>query len=386
MRAYLEFLNVRGWDSDYKSVQNLLNHLARKTQSEKSRANYLEAVYHLCLFKEGCKSPDELVPKPSTPNKDKIDRLVQSYIDDMRKKQRSIRYINVTLEQLKAFYRANGYKKDKEIEVERYHQSARYRKRAEYVPTADEVMRMVNSAITPKWKAIVLALYTTGFRNSTLRAILYSDIKAEMEGKKQEVIHVPVYPEMKKLVPDACKNSIPYHAFFSKEATEGIRSYLAEYEHINGAKLLDSSPLFPSKGSNDRPMKARSIQDIIKKSARLAGIKQWKDVYPHCIRKSFENAVRNSGLDVKDQEFLMGHILPGAQDTYMDKTRIEEFRSKHERIKFFQQSDPESMRRQAAKDQLNMLEALGVLPREQLQKLRLELDQRSMDEIDWTQV
>ena len=83
---------------------------------------------------------------------------------------------------------------------------------------------------------------------------IYSDIKSELEGKK-EVIHVPVYPEMKKLVPDACKNLIPYHAFFSKEATEGIKSYLSEYEHINGAKLLDSSPLFPSKGSNDKPMK-----------------------------------------------------------------------------------------------------------------------------------
>ena len=93
------------------------------------------------------------------------------------------------------------------------------------------------------------------------------------------------------------------------------------------------------------------------------------------MRKSFENAVRNSGLDTKDQEFLMGHILPGAQDTYMDKTRIEEFRSKYEKIKFFQQSDPESMRRQAAKDQLNMLEALGVLPKEQIQNLRKELDQ-----------
>ncbi|MHB1868686.1 MAG: tyrosine-type recombinase/integrase, partial [Nitrososphaerales archaeon] len=286
MRAYLDFLKVRDWDSDYKSVQNLLNHLARKTQSEKSRANYLETLYHLCIFK-GCKSPDELITKPSTAKKNKIDRLVQLFIDDMRKKQRSIRYVNVTLEQLKTFYRANGYKKDKEIEVERYHQSARYRKRPEYIPTADEVLRMAYSASTPKWKAIILTLYTTGFRNSTLRAILYSDVSSELQGKK-EVIHVPVYPEMKKLVPDACKNQIPYHAFLSKEATEAVKSYLSEYEHINGAKLLNSSPLFPSKGSNDKPMKARTIQDIIKKSARLAGIKQWVDVYPHCIRKSFE--------------------------------------------------------------------------------------------------
>ena len=123
---------------------------------------------------------------------------------------------------------------------------------------------MVNSAIIPKWKAIILALYTTGLRNSTLRAVLYGDIKSELE-----------------------------HG------------------------------------------------------------------------KSFENAVRNGGLDVKDQEYLMGHILPGSQAAYMDKTRIEEFRVKHERIKFFQPSDPEGIRREAAKDQLKMLEALNILPKEE---------------------
>jgi site-specific recombinase XerD len=60
------------------------------------------------------------------------------------------------------------------------------------------------------------------------------------------------------------------------------------------------------------PMKKCSLGEIVKKLARIAGIEKRRDVYPRCLRKAFEDAVRNSGLDWKDQEILMGHVLPGS--------------------------------------------------------------------------
>jgi hypothetical protein len=60
-------------------------------------------------------------------------------------------------------------------------------------------------------------------------------------------------------------------------------------------------------------------------------------VHPHCLRKAFETALRDNGLDPKDQEFLMGHILPESQDTYYDKTKISELREKYAKIVFFPQ-------------------------------------------------
>ncbi|MCP8307884.1 MAG: hypothetical protein H3Z53_02700 [archaeon] len=47
------------------------------------------------------------------------------------------------------------------------------------------------------------------------------------------------------------------------------------------------------------------------------------------MRKAFERAVRNSGLNIKNQEFLMGHILLGSQDAYYDKTKIDKLRKKY---------------------------------------------------------
>ena len=81
--------------------------------------------------------------------------------------------------------------------------------------------------------------------------------------------------------------------------------------------------------------KRNTLDLVVKRAARKAGIAQWREVYPHCLRKAFEGALRNAGLDVKDQEFLMGHILPGTQDTYYDKTKVEYLRSRYVKVNFF---------------------------------------------------
>ncbi|MCS4538213.1 MAG: hypothetical protein HYY67_05095 [Thaumarchaeota archaeon] len=40
------------------------------------------------------------------------------------------------------------------------------------------------------------------------------------------------------------------------------------------------------------------------------------DVYPHCLRKTFEDCIKRARLDHEDQEFLKGHLLGGSQDNY----------------------------------------------------------------------
>ena len=38
------YLRVSGWDSEYQSVQQLLDHLSRRTKSESSRIQYLQTL------------------------------------------------------------------------------------------------------------------------------------------------------------------------------------------------------------------------------------------------------------------------------------------------------------------------------------------------------
>ncbi|MGB9854628.1 MAG: tyrosine-type recombinase/integrase [Candidatus Bathyarchaeales archaeon] len=355
MKSWEVFLKVRDWGSDYEGVNLFLRHYARKSRSLKTRENICLTLKSFCDF--AGKSPDELVrlsPKEAS-------KLLQDYVDGLAEKGFSVRYVNVSLAYLKTFFRVNGFKGNREVEVERHHQPSRYRKRSEYIPTADEIYAMALASGSLRNKALILCLYTSGLRNSSLRALLYRDIKDELEAGL-EIIKVPVYPEMKKVDPGACKGNIPYYSFISREAVQTLRQYLEERKKIYGG-IADNEPLFIAESKyikadirRQTPVMKKSLEAMVKKAAKKAGIKRWMYVYPHCLRKAFESALRNAGLDIKDQEFLMGHILPGSQDAYYDYSKVEELRKKYSQIIFFPQTtSTEQFRKRQILDMVRLL-------------------------------
>jgi integrase len=374
MRAWESFLKVKGWESEYESVSCFLSHYKRKVGSLGTRDLICDVLMALCKF--AGKNPDELVKLSSK----EASMVLQAFIDSRADKGRSIRTINVSLAYLKMFFRVNGFKGAKELEVERYHQPSRYRKRPEYIPSSDEIRRMAYSAGSLRNKALILALYTSGLRNSTLRAVLFGDVKDELW--KREVVRIPVTPEMKRVDPGACKGNIPYYSFISMEAVQALREYIAQREELYGS-IQNDEPLFASSSTNvppqvrkHTPVKKRSLDEIVKRAAKRGEISKWKDVYPHCLRKAFESALRNAGLDLKDQEFLMGHILPGVQDPYYDSTKVEELSTKYAKIGFFKTTQV---------DKLEMIKVfahtLGIDKIEvKIQKLREK--QSDMDEME----
>jgi len=386
------YLKVSGWSSEYKSLDKALKHYKRRLGSEKTKENLLSFLKALCKFSG--KNPDELVAL----NVSEASTIVQSFLDDLADKGRSIRYINVALAYIRTFFRENGFKNENELHVERYFQPSRYRKRPEYVPTPEEIERMAYAAGSKRNKAVILVLYTSGLRASTLQALTVGDIREELE-KGLDVIKIPVYPEMKRRVPDACKGGIPYYTFASAEAVEALREYLEERKSEYG-KLDDGEPLFcsdttnvPAERRRKTPIMKKTLQQLVKRAALKVGIKRWKEITVHCFRKAFESAMRNNGLDIKDQEFLMGHILPGSQDAYYDYSKVESLRAKYAKIKFFRTTQIDKLemvkmfaktlgieeievkiRKMREKDpELDEAEILGKIVREELGIKPLEL-------------
>jgi len=74
-------------------------------------------------------------------------------------------------------------------------------------------------------------------------------------------------------------------------------------------------------------------------------------------RHAYESPLRNNRLDPKDQEFLMGHILPGTQDPYYDSTKAEQLRKKYMKIEFFPQqvASAEELRKKQVLDTVKLL-------------------------------
>lgn len=255
---------------------------------------------------------DKLVHLP----KEMVEDLIQNFADELAAMDRSKAYVNSVIKKLKTFFRSNGYK---DLEVATHFVPTRYRKRPEYIPTKEEVYMMADSAGSLRNRAVILSLWSSGLRVSTLCALNYGDVADEVE-KGESHILVPVYPEMKQRVPDACKGNIPYYTFICMEAGEALRSYLREREEKYG--ISHEEPLFHSDWTlwkrDERASKRlvrRGVGLIVKRSAKLAGIEKWRHVTPHSLRKAFESVlvsptIDGGRLDKATQEFFMGHILP----------------------------------------------------------------------------
>jgi integrase len=328
---------VNAWQSHYRSVNNLLLHLSRKSRSEGTRKLYLWHLYKFCRFMN--KTPSQLVRM----KRDEAERQVQRYVDSLAATS-SRAYANTAIAALKAFFVVNGFKRNRTLEVQSYYQPPRQRMTQEYIPTKAEIYKMADSACSLRDRAIMLMLFSSGLRNSTLRALRVKDVKDELLAGR-DVILVPVYPEMKQVDSAACKGGIPYYSFLCDEGIQALRLYLEDRkERFNG--ILDEEPLFCTEHNQllkeqrrRKPITARELQIVIKSAAKRAGIAQWRLVHPHALRKTYETVLRGqlidgSNMDVKTQEFLMGHVLPGSQDNYYDSSKIETMRILYSNLRF----------------------------------------------------
>jgi site-specific recombinase XerD len=356
LQSFVE-MKVDGWKSEYRSVDIVLRHLQRKssgygTPSYASLEWYVSTLNLFCTY--AGKDPDQLVSLP----KPEIEELIHSYLDSLVVKGLSKKTVRTRRTCLIMHFKKNGFKGDRELDIEVYAVPARYRKQAEHIPSSDEILKMADGAKSVRDRAIILCMYTSGLRESTVKALRYRDVKHDLD---KSTILIPVYPEMKKIHPKACKNNIPYYTFFDSISSEALKSYLRNREARFG-RMDENEILFaPSAGASHvphdvakfKPLAKMEINRIVKNAARNAGLKEWNQVHPHCLRKSFEEAMRRrrpdgTMMNEKEAEFLHGHLLPGSQDPYFgsgirvqgsavsfDMTVATKLREEYSMVQFF---------------------------------------------------
>jgi len=141
-------------------------------------------------------------------------------------------------------------------------------------------------------KLIVLLLYTTGMRVSELVNIKVGDVDLE-----------------RLSIRIRGKGAKEREVFFSK-----VLLPLLE-EFVGGRK--PSEPLF--KGRNGKPIHYVTIERILRRLARRAGIE--RKVTPHVLRHSFATHSLMRGMDVREIQELLGHASLKTTQVYTHVSR-----------------------------------------------------------------
>ena len=164
-----------------------------------------------------------------------------------------------------------------------------YPKHPDALPTVlsqEEVARLIDAALTPLHKVVLMTLYATGLRRAELTQLQVSDIDTQ-----RMAIHVR-----------GGKGRKDRDVMLSPVLLDALRQYW---------RTLQRKPrrwLFPGgrwHSDVERPMTDKVVWYACQQAARRAGID--KRVHPHTLRHSFATHLLEAGVDLRTIQLLLGH-------------------------------------------------------------------------------
>jgi site-specific recombinase XerD len=164
-----------------------------------------------------------------------------------------------------------------------------YPKRPDTLPivlSTEEVACLIDSAITPLHRVVLMTLYATGLRRAELTHLKVGDIDTE-----RMAIHVL-----------GGKGRKDRDVMLSSKLLEALRDYW------RGLKHKPRTWLFPAgrwHNHIDQPMSDKVVWYACDQAAKRAGID--KPVHPHTLRHSFATHLLEAGVDLRTIQLLMGH-------------------------------------------------------------------------------
>lgn len=168
------------------------------------------------------------------------------------------------------------------------------RRKLPTVLARSKVRALLDAVTNPKHRAILMLAYGAGLRVGEFVRLRPEDLD---EARGMLRIRQP-------------KGRKDRYVMLSRSAIEAVR--------VPGAACLEGRWLFPG-GRPDRHLTVRSVQRVVKRAARRAGIRKY--VTPHILRHSFATHLLENGTDVRYIQELLGHAAPRTTQIY---TRVTE--------------------------------------------------------------
>lgn len=175
---------------------------------------------------------------------------------------------------------------------------------AEYVPrmrrdyhypnilTLEEVELLINTAKTPRNKALIALIYSAGLRVSEAVNLAPTDI----------------YMSTMQVHVRNTKNHSDRWTLLSQRALNLLKDYWYSY---NTPREI----LFVTSDRPHAPLKVSGAEIVIREIAKEAGIE--KRVYPHLLRHSFATHLLEQGVAIEYIQTLLGHRCADSTATYL---------------------------------------------------------------------
>ncbi len=164
-------------------------------------------------------------------------------------------------------------------------------------------------------KAILETLFSTGLRVAELVALNRDQIKI---GPKIEYLEVVISGKGEKIRP----------VYFSKRALEALKAYLDKRTDLDPALFINFKPGI-EKTNESRRLTTKSIQDIVKKYIKIAGLPVMAT--PHTLRHSFATDLLSQGVDLRLVQEFLGHKNITTTQVYTHVTK-KQLRDIHKKI------------------------------------------------------
>jgi integrase/recombinase XerD len=247
----------------------MIEELDRRNYTESTTHAYLRTVEDFARFFH--RPPDQLGPEQ-----------IREYTADMfRVRKLADNTVAQRVAALRFFY-TRVLKRAWHIEETPY---PKKRKRLPIILSREEVDRLIESALTPFHRTILMTLYGTGVRRAELANLKIADVDSQ-----RMVIHVR-----------GGKGRKDRDVMLSPNLLDELR------QHYRRLRRKTSDWLFPGgrwHGADGR-ISDKVVWHACRESAQRAGVN--KPLHPHTLRHCFATHLLEAGADLRTIQLLLGH-------------------------------------------------------------------------------
>ena len=248
----------------------MLEELERRNYTESTTRAYLRTIEDLARYFK--RPPDQLGPEQ-----------IRTYVAHLfRDRKLTDNTVNQRVGALRFFF-IKTLKKPWSVE------ETPYPKKRFHLPvilSQDEVARLIESALIPFHRTILITLYATGVRRAELANLKIGDIDSQ-----RMVVHIR-----------GGKGRKDRDVMLSPHLLEELR------QHFRRLGRKPAEWLFPGgrwHTDTESPISTKVVWHACREAAQRAGIR--KQLHPHTLRHCFATHLLEAGADLRTIQILLGH-------------------------------------------------------------------------------